>query len=59
MRNTVYEILGCHTINLRHAALQISFRINCSNKVFAFSSCTVWCRGTGPSLIPSTLQTVG
>lgn len=44
MRNTVHEISGCHTINLRHVALQISFRINCSNKVFAFSLCIVGCR---------------
>ena len=36
MRNAVHEISGCHTINLRRVALQISFRRNCSNEVFAF-----------------------
>lgn len=41
MRNTLHEISGCHTINLKHGALQISFRINCSNKVFSFSPCVV------------------
>lgn len=39
MRNAVHEISGCHTINLRHVALQISSRINYSNKVFAISLC--------------------
>lgn len=43
MRNTVHEISGCHTINLRPTALQISFRINCSNKVYAFSLCIAGC----------------
>lgn len=40
MRNTVHEISRCHTINLRHVALQISFRINCSNNVSSFSPCS-------------------
>jgi hypothetical protein len=56
MRNTVHEIAGCHTVNLRHAALQISFRINCSNKVFAFFFMYCWVQGVEPSPATNTLK---
>lgn len=45
MRNTVHEISVCHAINLEDRPLQISRRINCSNKMFAFSPCSCWVHG--------------
>lgn len=55
MRNTVHEISVCHAINLRHRPLQISRRINCSNKMFAFSPCSRWVQGVEPFLATGTL----
>lgn len=55
MRNTAHEISVCHTINLRRRPLQISRRINGSNKMFAFSPCSCWAQGVEPSLATGTL----